>query len=586
MTSHLLLITLGPVQEFIAQARRTRDLWYGSHLLSELGRAAARALIDCGARLVLPSMEAGDPELEVCLAPLRANRQPPLSIANKILAEVPPGLSPEQLARSARAAVIAFWRDEVAAPVKQRCAGLLAADIDEAWAEQIKSFLEFYATWAPLDDYAETRRALEQTLAARKNLREFAPWTRQRGNVPKSSLDGARETVLGRPRQRDAKLATRFRIADAEQLDAVGLVKRAGGNPGQFVPIVNVALAPWVALGAREVADELDALRAACREAGLAQVTRALPCCQDFPFDASVLLPSRWTALFEEQNLRGDPETWGRDHVRPLLRQVGEPYPYVACLVADGDRMGALLDGLGSADAHRELSRQLAAFSVRAREIVEKEHMGVLVYAGGDDVLAFVPVSQALACAEALRHAFLEDRPQGNRPTLSVGLGIGHVMESMGDLLELGRAAEREAKHDRNSLGLVVDKRSGGRFAWRSSWDADPVSRLEGDSRLLGEALSSRKVYEIARTFRSLPTPAVSLSPGWSRVLCSELRRSLARSGDGQLSPEAVGLQLDPKQDYATSHEAVDAWIKRLLAARLFAMAQPWMRTHREEVPQ
>ena len=45
MSGHLLLVTIGPVQEFIAQARRTRDLWYGSHLLSELARAGARALV-------------------------------------------------------------------------------------------------------------------------------------------------------------------------------------------------------------------------------------------------------------------------------------------------------------------------------------------------------------------------------------------------------------------------------------------------------------------------------------------------------------------------------------------------------------
>ena len=52
MTAHLLLVTLGPVQDFIAQARRTRDLWYGSHMLSELGRAAARALVGGDAQLI------------------------------------------------------------------------------------------------------------------------------------------------------------------------------------------------------------------------------------------------------------------------------------------------------------------------------------------------------------------------------------------------------------------------------------------------------------------------------------------------------------------------------------------------------
>ena len=41
---HLLAIALGPVQEFIATARRTRDLYAGSRLLSEAAARAAEAL--------------------------------------------------------------------------------------------------------------------------------------------------------------------------------------------------------------------------------------------------------------------------------------------------------------------------------------------------------------------------------------------------------------------------------------------------------------------------------------------------------------------------------------------------------------
>ena len=65
--------------------------------------------------------------------------------------------------------------------------------------------------------------------------------------------------------------------------------------------------------------------------------------------------------------------------------------------------------------------------------------------------------------------------PESERPTLSVGLGIGHVLESMGDLLELGRRAEKRAKgadlpirERRNALGVIVDKRSGGTVSWRA----------------------------------------------------------------------------------------------------------------------
>src|SRR5690606_34165073 len=129
MTAHLLLVTLGPVQEFIAQARRTRDLWYGSHLLPELGRAAARALADGGADLIFPALRKGDAELSPCRAPVRPDGTPPQNVANKLLAEVPAGLDPENLARSVREAVMRYWRDDLAGPVKAKCTGLLASGI-------------------------------------------------------------------------------------------------------------------------------------------------------------------------------------------------------------------------------------------------------------------------------------------------------------------------------------------------------------------------------------------------------------------------------------------------------------------------
>ncbi|MBK8265600.1 MAG: hypothetical protein IPK80_30260 [Nannocystis sp.] len=40
----LLILTLGPVQDFIAAARRCRDLWFGSWLLSERSKAGAAAI--------------------------------------------------------------------------------------------------------------------------------------------------------------------------------------------------------------------------------------------------------------------------------------------------------------------------------------------------------------------------------------------------------------------------------------------------------------------------------------------------------------------------------------------------------------
>lgn len=591
MNAHLLLITLGPVQDFIAQARRTRDLWYGSHLLSELGRAAARALVNGGADLIFPAFKRGEARLRPCLAALRSDGKAPESVANKLLAEVPSGVDPEKLARAVREAVMRFWRDDVAAPVKARCAGFLANDIDAVWNEQVETFVEFTASWSPLDDYAEARRQVERAIASRKMLRDFGPWTHGRGSVPKSSFDGARETVLLPPRTREEKLVRKYRIADGEQLDAVGLVKRAGGEPDQFVPIVNVALASWVELVSQAAAPELENLRGACRAGGVSRVARTdLPCAAPFPFDASVLLPSRWRSVFEEQGLEGDAASWGRQHLQPVLDKVSESYPYVACLVADGDRMGRAIDGLGSATDHRSFSEALSWFAGGARRVVEQGHRGVLVYAGGDDVLAFLPLPEALSCAEDLRLRFADvmapacpSLPAEQRPTLSVGLGIGHVMESMGDLIALGRAAEREAKRDRNALAVLVDKRSGGRRSWRARWDEQPVRELSDSAALLRDRLPSRKVYEIASTLARLPEPVDATGDGWTRLLALEIRRSLARVEGGALTPESAGLTLDEGGGYAAMHARVRDWVSRLLIARTFAQAIPRQRRGDEE---
>lgn len=632
MNEHLLLISIGPVQEFIAQARRTRDLWFGSHLLSELSRAVARRLLSqpqprpehkaevpkaevpIRASLIFPALAPDDPELDACEGLLRPKTgRPPLAIPNKILATLPADIDPRWAAMEARQAAQRRWA-QMAQRVQIECAGLLAEGIDAAWEEQITTFLEFQAAWQALlpDRYQETRNELEEALASRKCLRDFPSWSRQRGEVPKSSLDGARETVLAEPARRDERQVRRYHISANEQLDAVGLVKRAGGDPGQFIPITNIALAPWIVRASDRFEAEIERLRAACLELGIGGIERhEFPWVRAFPFEAQVFLRSRWRPLFRE--LRGldagtaggadsqarrlreesdrDAEEWGRRFVRPLYlgaRGMPEPVPYVACLAADGDRIGKVLDRFETRQQHEAFSLGLSAFPRRVRQIVEEHHRGVLLYAGGDDVLAILCVEDALRCASELRRAFdevMDDTsstlawPQKMlRPTLSVGVGIGHILDSLGHLRSLANRAEQLAKKERDALALILDRRSGGELRWRQPWKKDPVTRLQEDMAALEHRLPAKKVYEVVSDVRRTPEPDDLMDAeqrDWAELLQADVTRTLLRADGGVgLTPQEAGLAFAPRETYKQRRDAILGWGDRMLLARFLAEAR------------
>ncbi|MBY0552123.1 MAG: type III-B CRISPR-associated protein Cas10/Cmr2 [Candidatus Obscuribacterales bacterium] len=597
MTTHLLLITIGPVQDFIAQARRTRDLWFGSHLLSELARATARAVSTMGARLIFPALENNDPELEPCIeSPWRHDKKTPLNIANKILAEIPDGIDPAQVARQARSELYGFWREQIANRILKDCNPLLAPDTASVCADQVDSLLEFNASWVPMSEYTEAREMLETAIAGRKNLRDFDPYKHQRGPVRKSSLDGGRESVLNSA-EKKSELAKKLRIGTGEELDAIGLIKRAGGKPDQFVPLVNIAFSSWTQLAAIECADDLRRVKEACADTGVSSVRSDIPCGLSFPFDAEVFIESRWKNVFSS-GANGYASEWGQKHIRPILKklseQLSEPFPYVACLVADGDKMGIALSMLKTAEEHRRFSRCVAKFATTARTIVEQEHYGALTYAGGDDVLAFLSLPEALACAEKLRQAFSSimtetDLSPSCYPTLSVGIGIGHIMESMGDLLQLGRNAEMLAKvgfanesKKRNALAIILDKRSGGQRCWRASWDEDPVEQFQ-QSVSLTQEMSSRKIYEVGSILRSLPDPRkteVVDSTFWTRVLRLEIQRCVNRthSGEAEMNLEKIGLRIHQEKSYLECYLDALRWVDKLLIAQTIAAATPRLR--------
>ncbi len=591
-SDHLLLVALGPVQDFIASARRCQDLWFGSWLLSDLSAATARALLGAGASasLVFPLRD----QLE-----LDAGRT---SIANKILA-VLPAATPDHarsVAEGARRAMEARLVDH-ATHHFEALSGDQHFHAEIAMA-QVHDLMEYLWVAVPLPEggYAEARRRAEALLAARKNTRTWpaVPWDTGSG-VPKSSLDGERESVLDEAlydRVRRGALSAevlrrRYKAKPSERLSGVDLLKRFGqeldeeldqapaarGRPA-FHSTSHVASLPALVRLARQGEGRraaYDTYLAALRDLGLdverfrvrasshhpasiqspwAEVEVETPvawsgAASRATYDGALLYPDRLPSILEEgipDGVTDEALERGRTAQRHFLKGLGDLSPdrvgaYYGLLLADGDRLGRLLDELASLESHQAVAAALGDFAQRAAEIV-REGAGSLVYAGGDDVLALVPLHTALAVARSLSEAFSNAlaevaAPLGpeRAPTLSVGLALCHHMAPMSESLALARDAERLAKTQRSSLAILARKRGGADQAALGTWTASPAldERLVRWAKALYEdRLPDGVAYHLEAAVRDFEIEAPGTEAGADPhrgVIASLLRRVLER---------------------------------------------------------
>ena len=589
MERFLIAISLGPVQSLIGAARRTRDLWGGSWLLSEAARAAARVLhAEQPGCLIFPCPEDAD-------ADLRPQDQPEdgANIANILRAEVTLEASQrvrdlcDQARSSAAARVVELGekaRKKISTPLRKA-----------VWQAQIDDILEVFSAWTMLSgdgDYAEASRRLGEALAARKATRDFRPCrplSAEDGALRKSSLDGALETVLRQwPERHRARY--QLRLSDGEQLDALGVIKRLAGDPEQFTSYLRVAADAWLQrLGAdqqrrlRAAYEPLVGQELATRTSGNAGIYDALP------YDGSLLYDFRLRNALTQAGLSDDARR-GLQRLRACLESMaGVPVPYAAILKADGDRMGKLLGHAASADDSRRISRALHRFASDVRELV-RQHRGHAIYAGGDDVLALLPLASALDCAQALADAFeqalgmLADEmkvPAAERPTLSVGVGIGHVLEPMDALRHRAERAETRAKGNdepepRNALAILLGIRSGAEIGWRAQWcDRDAFGALgrfvEAYRR---RQLPARAAYDLRAIDRRLAWLRDDPGDQARGMREAEVRRMLERArlpGDDQRIPSDMRELIRERAtdtEQSLHHLADTLIVARWLAAR------------------
>jgi CRISPR-associated protein Cmr2 len=533
---HLVVFHVGPVQEFISSARRSRDLWFGSWLLSELSKAAAEEIVDQNGgdaewSLIFPAPQS--------LVELRCEE---FNAANRIVART--RKDPAELGEAARTQVQARLRqisDETFSRVEK------VAEFDRSAAElQVDDLLEFFWASCPLrDDYVMARLEAEALMAARKVTRDFAP-SKWGGPEDKSSLDGLRESVIPwtvyQTMSQD-ELRWKYGVRRGERLCGVGLLKRHGrrGRGDRFFSTSHVAAMPLLEQLNESHREAVDEYVGSLRELGIGpDALDTVPLAHPvFGYnDGHLLFPERLAEFFDGDKLEQAQEALNRFLGRAFAGE--RPGPYYALLHADGDHMGKVITHQQSIEQHRALSRSASLFAQKVGPIVDR-FKGSLIYAGGDDVLALLPLHTALECSRALADAFREQMSSfavldsegeiGLQPTLSVGLAIVHHLEPLSEALELVREAEAYAKSvdGKNALAITLSKRGGSERTAGGTWGVFD-QRLDWFMELhRKEEIPADLAYELRSLALALESPEDTPDDLLNDVLSAEVKRILGR---------------------------------------------------------
>jgi len=490
---HLFICAIGPVQDFIATARTSQDLWFGSWLLSELSKAAALVAFDNSHQLIFPAPERRE-DLEAGTI---------LSVANKIVAIVEG--DPKMIADG-------IWQK-----VQERLENLRQETLTKIETEQIdyqlakdqiNDLVEFYWVSVPYkspQDYRLVRTRAEALLAARKNTRNFQQIEGQQG-TPKSSLDGFRESVLSDDVKTIGEEAfyEAYHAAKGEALSGIDLLKRWGEiRARRFQSTTDLAAQPFLLM----LGDQK-------RKALFARIKHLLAAYTQLPeTEGTHFYVERLVQLISSK----EKQNAFKQEFAQIFKEEGiqqSPSPYYALLLADGDNMGKTIDAQDSPEKHQALSRKLSAFAQEVKSTIEEDFNGVPIYVGGDDVLAYLPLHTALECVIALNKQF-KQAMQGfeyvnekgtHSPTLSGALVIAHHLTPLSDVLDMARQAEKEAKGlpRKNGLVIVSSKRGGTERTVRARM-SDLVKRME---ILVGyvrqKQISGGAAYELQKLYQEL----------------------------------------------------------------------------------
>jgi len=591
---YMLIFSLGSVQTFIEQARKTRDLWLGSFLIAKLMEAAMHEVEQAQsekpfvfpAKRTLNERYATLPHKYVAIFDKLANAQAAVEQSKRgmrkrwdtLRQDVWNGVIPEPYKNDET--LKAIWREQ----------GNLDTCFDTFWV---------IVEGDPASSYNIWLRHAENALEARKRLKDFQ-FREEPGE--KSTISGEREALHGQLNDRqpmreqvkefwrrlakpDARSAKVISKDGSERLDAVDTIKRfASVSPiislEAFPSTSSVATATFVERLLALEADQLD------------EWLKATDQLRDMPPGAIPFLERKagknrgilerdgdcfFKETFTTRHIQEDHPKVSRpaelaDEGRKGLSElfkvtdkvdkvdkvpIRRPTPYYAIVKMDGDHMGDLLGKLDRA-GHKEVSEKLSSFArTTVPKLIEGEYPGRLVYAGGDDVLAFAPLARDLSEEERKNestiHTLLdlvyrlrlrfgeikEEVPGLSDPvTASAGIAIAHHYTPLSAVLRANRDAEKLAKerYNRNALVVTIMRRSGEQTRVGCHWQyrgLEPVPLfLEFYDLFDQDVLSPKCIFTLLEEAPTLVSIALDSEKDKQAAQASEIKRVMRRQRD------------------------------------------------------
>lgn len=546
--------TLGPVQGFVAQARRTRDFWAGSFLLSWLSAVAMKAVIAQKGEIGFPAadkdflnwLEGKCPK--GCNDNCQCEKPEQGSVPNRFKASVKTDFEPELIEKAVQHA----WK-ALADKIYQGDLSNAGGVTKEIWNRQIDAFWDM--NWVLSDK--ENPAALDQ----RKNHRSYR--ATEEGGVKCMMMEGWQE-LSGEQRPSEKQLnkfwqgvinqghkGIKTDLREKEYLCAIAFVKRrfaryfhqieqemdngwslkgwkvkAGRPSASYMAAVHWLKEVLIASTDDAVKKQLWRFHdLACEltqdtdsEGKYTEWENKIKCIEDLSVN------KKWHALdgnvffkteLENKNLFTDQDK-ANDVIIALgglLKLINKnkeiklspPTPFYAVLMMDGDSLGVQMS---ETSKQQTITDGLETFTKTVGSTVT-DHNGFLIYAGGDDVLAVLPLENALDCALVVRQKYKQIFDDLNKnkqhkvsATISAAIEYAHIKMPLTRVLKdahglLDDIAKEQ--YGRDAIAVRVWKPGGKALEWGMPWEKCDIEKRQEDPKDTNDHL---KIDNLAYRFK------------------------------------------------------------------------------------